>query len=64
MLLQVPSGMHSLKMKSPGPNMNPVSQEKLALDPIRLPLLSNRPPFSGAFNSGHTAAAWMEREES
>jgi hypothetical protein len=49
--------MHTLKMKSPGLNMNPVSQEKLALDPSMLLLLSNKLPLAGARRDGHVTSA-------
>jgi hypothetical protein len=56
-LLQVPSTMHSLKMKSPGLNMKPESQEKLALEPTMLSLLNNKSPLAGADRGGHVTAA-------
>ena len=53
----MPFAMHSLKIKSPGANTNPGSQEKLALDPTMLPLLSSKPPLAGADRGGHVTAA-------
>ncbi len=53
MLLHIPFGKHSLKMKSPGANMNPGLQEKLAMDPIMFPILSSKRPLVGAVRGGH-----------